>query len=124
MLFIMLCYVIVHVSSLYVVIVVVVTNVSPISSLPLFLPRPAEKRRWTPTTTTTTWGKPCRPAAAGGDDGRDAFPDAPPLQSVSNLDGGTTSSSCSLSLLVSIFFAVVVLLPKSPSQNQLSATSK
>jgi hypothetical protein len=38
-----------------------------------------------------------------------------PLQSVSNFDLVTTSSLCSLSLLVSVF-VVVLLLPKRPAQ--------
>jgi len=91
-LFITLCYVIVHVSSSYVVVVVAVTNVSPLPSLPLSSPRPMEKRRQTTTTMTTTRGEPRLPAAACGDDGRGASPDAPPHRAYLTL----TAAGCLL----------------------------
>ena len=71
MLFIIICYVIVRIIlSSYVVVVIVVTNVSTIPLSPSYLPRPTEKRcrTRTRTMTTTLWGKPRLPlvtAAAG-----------------------------------------------------------
>jgi hypothetical protein len=41
--------------------------------------------------------------------------DGLPSQSVSNINHVMTSSSCSLSLLVSVVFADVLLFPKHPS---------
>ena len=47
-----------------------------------------------------------------------------PSQSISNIDRITMSSSCSLSLLVSVIFIAVLLLPKLPSQSRRRTTSK
>ena len=47
-----------------------------------------------------------------------------PLQSVSNIDRVMTSSSCSLSLLVSFVFVVVLLFPKHNSHSGRRNTSK
>ena len=50
--------------------------------------------------------------------------DGLPPQSVLNIDRVMTSSSCSLSLLVSVVFVVVLLFPKRPSQSRRRITSK
>ena len=112
MLFIILCYVIVRVITLlYVVDVVVVTNVSPVLLLPSSSPRPALKRRRITTTTMVTpqgksrlcwWRR--RPLLMN-------LPAHPPAEP--------------WSLLVSVVFVfVVILLPKRPSRSWLSVTSK
>jgi len=46
-----------------------------------------------------------------------------PSQSVSNIDRIMKSSSCSSSLLVSVVFVVILLLPKRPSQSWRRTTS-
>jgi hypothetical protein len=50
--------------------------------------------------------------------------DGLPSQSVSNIDRVMASSSCSLSLLVSVVFVDDLLFPKRPSQSRLKITSK
>ncbi len=50
--------------------------------------------------------------------------DGLPSQSVSNIDRVMTSSSCLLSLLVSVIFIAVFILPKCPSQKWPRMTSK
>ena len=50
--------------------------------------------------------------------------DGLPSQSVSNINRIMTSSSCLLSLLVSVVFVVVLLFPKRPSQSRRRITFK
>jgi len=102
-------------SSLYVwqlFVVIVVTNASPVPSSPPSSPvRDCFVRDGSapPALATAVSGDQRFGRAVDNDD------DGSPSQSVSNIDRVATSSSCSSSLLVSVF-VVVLLLPKRPAQ--------
>jgi len=145
--FIFLCSVIVRIFlSLYVVEVVVVTNASPIASLPSSLSCPLVKRRQTMTTTTTMMmttrtnnddnvdnkagndDNPVGQASSSGHGGRwQQWPRCfsrcrcIPSQRVSNINHITMSSLCSSSLLS---LSLSSSSQTAPPKSWLSATSK
>ena len=145
MIFIFLCSVIVRIFlSLYVVEVVVVTNASPIASLPSSLSCPLVKRRQMMTTTTTMMmttrtnnddnvdnkdgndDNPVGQASSSGHGGRRqqwprCISQCIPSQRVSNINHITMSSLCSSSLLS---LSLSSSSQTAPPKSWLSATSK